>query len=248
MELATSSTSADSKPLSTRAVDEFILGKQGNMMSHALGLVGKSGFGREVMPLAESNFREVSSDGSIWYLDHDLTEPQFGGIVVMTEQEFVRQEFTKKYFNVAIADHAVRMKVAVKLEGLGCIPFAIAADNSIVLDRVDIGVGSILCSFTHITSDVKIGKYFHGNIYSYIAHDCVIGDYVTFAPRVSCNGNIHIHDNAYIGTGAVIKQGTPTNPLIIGEGAIVGMGAIVTKNVAPYTTVVGNPARPIERR
>jgi acetyltransferase-like isoleucine patch superfamily enzyme len=95
---------------------------------------------------------------------------------------------------------------------------------------------------------VKIGKFFHANLFSYVAHDCTIGDYVTFAPNVACNGNVMIGDHAYIGTGAVLKQGTREAPLRIGEGAVVGMGAVVTKDVAPFTTVVGNPARVLERR
>jgi acetyltransferase-like isoleucine patch superfamily enzyme len=41
--------------------------------------------------------------------------------------------------------------------------------------------------------------------------------------------NIHIEDHAYIGTGAIIKQGTPDKPLVIGKGAVIGMGAVVTK-------------------
>jgi acetyltransferase-like isoleucine patch superfamily enzyme len=92
---------------------------------------------------------------------------------------------------------------------------------------------------------VRIGRSFHANIYSYVAHDCRIGDFVTFAPKVCCNGNVHVHDGAYIGTGAVIRQGTPEKPLVIGEGAVVGMGAVVTRDVAPGATVVGNPARPL---
>jgi acetyltransferase-like isoleucine patch superfamily enzyme len=74
----------------------------------------------------------------------------------------------------------------------------------------------------------------------------VIGDYVTFAPGVRCNGNVHIGNHAYIGSGATIIQGTKDIPLVIGEGAIVGMGAVVIKSVGPYTTVAGNPATQIK--
>jgi acetyltransferase-like isoleucine patch superfamily enzyme len=60
-----------------------------------------------------------------------------------------------------------------------------------------------------------------------------------------CNGNVVVEDCAYIGAGAVIKQGRPGAPLIIGRGAVVGMGAVVTKSVPAGVTVVGNPARPL---
>ena len=71
----------------------------------------------------------------------------------------------------------------------------------------------------------------------------MIGDFVTFAPGVKCNGNVVVEDHAYIGTGAMIKQGLPGQPLVIGRGAVVGMGAVVTKSVPAGATVVGNPAR-----
>lgn len=47
--------------------------------------------------------------------------------------------------------------------------------------------------------------------------------------------------DAWIGAGAIILPG-----VTIGEGAVVGAGAVVTKNVEPYTVVVGNPAHPLK--
>ena len=70
----------------------------------------------------------------------------------------------------------------------------------------------------------------------------MIGDFVTFAPAVRCNGNVVIEDHAYIGTGAILRQGKPGAPLVIGHSAVVGMGAVVTKSVPAGKTVVGNPA------
>ena len=110
-------------------------------------------------------------------------------------------------------------------------PFSIHAANSLDLGYSEIAEGAIFCPFTMVTANAKIGKFFHANLYSYIAHDCIIGDYVTFAPHVQCNGNIIIEDNAYVGTGVIIKQGTLEKPIIIGEGAILGMGAVITKSV-----------------
>ena len=98
-----------------------------------------------------------------------------------------------------------------------------------------------------LTSNIRIGRHFHAHLYSYVAHDCLFGDFGTFAPGVWCNGNIVIEEHAYIGTGAVIKQGKPGEPLVIGRGATVGMGAVVTKSVPPGATVVGNPAKPMQK-
>ena len=55
-------------------------------------------------------------------------------------------------------------------------------------------------------------------------------------------GPIHIQDGAWIGAGAIIQPN-----ITIGRSAIVGSGAVVTKDVLPYTVVVGVPARPIKR-
>ena len=54
---------------------------------------------------------------------------------------------------------------------------------------------------------------------------------------------VTIGHDVWIGHGVVVLPGRT-----IGTGAVVGAGAIVTRDVEPYTIVVGNPARPVRRR
>lgn len=56
-------------------------------------------------------------------------------------------------------------------------------------------------------------------------------------------GDTVIKDGAWIGMRAMVMPG-----VTIGEGAVVASGAIVTKDVAPYAIVAGNPAVPIRKR
>lgn len=56
-------------------------------------------------------------------------------------------------------------------------------------------------------------------------------------------GDVLIGDHVWIAYRAIILPG-----ITIGEGAVVGAGAVVTKNVEPYTIVAGNPARVIKQR
>lgn len=216
-------------------------------MSQALFAVyGGSGFGREVMPLARAQVLSSSEpEGQLVFVDDAPAVAHSNGHRVLTYQEFLAEPASMRHAVLAIANGAVRERLAARCAGDGVLPWTVRATNVVEMDAVEVGVGAILSPFVTLTSNIRIGRYFHANIYSYVAHDCVIGDFVTFAPGVKCNGNVVIEDHAYIGTGAVIKQGQPGKPLVIGRGAVVGMGAVVTKDVAPGVTVVGNPARPI---
>lgn len=213
------------------------------------GIFGAGGFGREVMPMVQAMLEKErsSSDCQLVFIDEKNAGSLINNCLIMSIEDFFSHNATEKFFNIAIANYVARKKIAEMMINNGAKPFRVKAENSIELANNEIDEGGIFCPFTTITSNAKIGKFFHANIYSYVAHDCVIGDYVTFAPNVHCNGNVHIEDYAYIGTGAIIREGTPGKPTIIGKGAMVGMGAVVTKNVMPYEVVVGNPARLLRR-
>lgn len=212
-------------------------------------IYGASGCGRSLMPVARQQLQRLGVSAEIYFIDDSLHEQQIvNGHIALNYQSFKNLNVAQKSVLIAIANSQIREKLANQLIMDGLQLWTVQADNVVMMDNIEIAEGAALSPFVSITSNIKIGKCFHANLYSYIEHDCVIGDYVTFAPGVKCNGNIHIEDHAYIGTGAVIKQGTPDKPLIIGKGAIVGMGAVVTKSVPAGVTVIGNPARILEKK
>lgn len=219
------------------------------MSQSIYAIYGASGCGRSLMPVARQQLQRLNSTAEIYFIDDSLLEEKIiNGHKAINYQAFKNLNADDKYVLIAIANSQIREKIANQLLRDTIHLWTVQADNTVMMDNIDMGEGAALSPFVSITSNIKIGKCFHANLYSYVEHDCVIGDYVTFAPGVKCNGNIHIEDHAYIGTGAVIKQGTPDKPLVIGKGAVVGMGAVVTKSVPAGVTVVGNPARILEKK
>jgi sugar O-acyltransferase (sialic acid O-acetyltransferase NeuD family) len=208
---------------------------------------GASGCGRGVLPLVRYRLQADLATGSadLVFVDDLPTAQAVNGQRVLTYAEWLAEPASSRHMNVAIANSQIRQKLVQRCMADGVQFFEARAANVVQLDDVQVGEGAVLCPFVTLTSNIRIGRHFHANLYSYVEHDCVIGDFVTFAPGVMCNGNVVIEDHAYIGAGAVIKQGKPGAPLVIGRGAVVGMGAVVTKSVPPGVTVVGNPARPL---
>lgn len=208
-------------------------------------IFGASGCGRGVLPFVRQQLQAAlaAGDADLVFVDDQPPAPVVNGQRVLTYAQWLSESASSRHINVAIANSRVREQLVKRCAADGVQFFEARAPNVVQFDDVQLGEGAVLCPFVTLTSNIRIGQHFHANIYSYVEHDCVIGDFVTFAPGVMCNGNVHIQDYAYIGTGAVIKQGLPGVPLVIGRGAVVGMGAVVTKSVPTGVTVVGNPAR-----
>ena len=215
-------------------------------MTNLLGIFGIGGCGRGIMPVARQQYSS-GPQAQLVFVDDQGAGQTVNGHEVMSLDQFASAPATRREVAVAIASSRARQAVVERCRQAGLTFLEVRAGNAVEMDDVQIGEGAIISPFVTFTSNIRIGDHFHANLYSYVEHDCVIGDYVTFAPGVRCNGNVRIGDPAYLGAGAVIRQGKPGAPLRIGAGAVVGMGAVVTRDVAPGETVVGNPARPMPR-
>lgn len=214
-------------------------------MTSLIGIYGASGCGRGILPLVRDALGK--KDTRLVFIDDAISQKRINGHEVLTWPAFLAAPDTDRSVCIAIAKSNVREKLARQCDAAGVALREARAANVVEMDDVVVGEGACLSPFVTLTSNIRIGRCFHANLYSYVEHDCVIGDFVTFAPSVKCNGNVRIEDHAYIGTGAIIKQGQPGKPLTIGRGAVVGMGAVVTRDVPAGVTVIGNPARPLQK-
>jgi len=113
----------------------------------------------------------------------------------------------------------------------------------------EIGENCMIGSFVEIQKDVKIGNNVRIQSHSFVCSLVTIEDNVFIG-----HGVMFINDlrppsrdpkkwkSILIKKGASIGSNATILPVTIGENAVVGAGAVVTKNVAPNTIVVGNPA------
>lgn len=135
-----------------------------------------------------------------------------------------------------------------------------------------VGEGTRIWAFAHILPGARIGRDCNICDHTFIENDVVIGDRVTVKCGVQLWDGLHVEDDVFIGpnatftndnfprskhyqppdrmprttirTGASIGANATILPgIVIGERAMIGAGAVVTRDVPPDTIVVGNPGR-----
>ncbi len=108
-------------------------------------------------------------------------------------------------------------------------------------DFVSLGPFCLFACKAHvgIGSNVSIGS---GAQFMAGGHDSEDPDIPVIRQARLAKG-ITISDGAWIGSGAIILDG-----VTVGQNSIVGAGAVVSKDVPPWTVVLGNPARVVQKR
>lgn len=107
---------------------------------------------------------------------------------------------------------------------------------------VEVGAGAVVCAGVIATVNVRLRPFCVVNLACTIGHEAVIGRAAVLNPTVNVSGGVEIGERVLVGTGSQVLQ-----YLRVGEGATVGAGAVVTRDVPNDETVVGTPAKPLKR-
>lgn len=210
----------------------------------AIAICGAGGHAKVVADVLSAQFPPVTVKG---FLDDrsELHGAELCGLPVLGSLAPWLDRASKAEFTliVGIGNNRDRERIADQVSEAG-FSFASAIHPSACIGYgVEIGSGSVLMANTVVNVGAVIGEHVIINTSASVDHDCVVEDFSHISPGVNLAGGVTVGRGAHIGIGACAVPGVR-----IGEWATVGAGATVVNDVPPYTTVVGTPAAPIQRR
>ena len=212
------------------------------MIEH-IAIFGASGFARETADIAYALgltpifVTHEQNEIDNWSHDEEI----------ILDAEVERWKHLK--FIIGIGENTIRRQVAerykARLNFTNLIhPSATFGKGQI--DQISIKTGVIICAGTRFTNNIEVGNFSIFNLNVTVGHNAIVEEFTNIAPGVSVSGNVHIEKGCWIGTGAVINQGTPKGKLLIGADTIIGSGSVVVKSCDPCAVYVGAPARRIK--
>ena len=206
-------------------------------------IFGAGGFAREVAWLIAEKNKHSPTAVACFVGTGEEVGREVHGRPVLTAPEAHRR-FPNAAAIATSGAGAIREAMTLEAVAAGFTNYATLIDPGVRFhhNHVAIGVGTVLCAGTILTTDIRLGNHVQINLDCTVGHDTEMEDYVTLAPGVHISGRVRICRGAYIGTGASVIPG-----VTIWAGATIGAGAVVVRDVPAGETHVGIPAKAIDR-
>lgn len=143
---------------------------------------------------------------------------------------------------VAIGHCQTRQTKQSYLADAGCHIVTLVHPAACVSRFASIGAGTVVMPGAVVNADASIGEACIINSGATVDHDCVLGNGVHVAPGAHLSGDVWVGACSWLGTGAAVKHG-----IRIESDVMVGAGSVVVKDIAGGLTVVGNPAKTLDK-
>ena len=202
-------------------------------------IIGAGGFGREVIEIFKDQNRLQKQWEILGFIDENSA---LSGKIINNFSVLGGLDWFENNRDVgcviAIGDPKTKKRIADFLEKKDVLFYNAIHPSVIISEFVNLGNDVIICAGSILTVNILIKNHVILNLNNTVGHDSVIEDYCSIMPGVSINGENHIGNGVYIGTGATFIQ-----KVQVGEWSIIGAGAVVIEDIPDHVVAVGIPAK-----
>ena len=203
-------------------------------------VIGAAGHAQEVAWSLREAERFAGREPSLRFFDDRIacgTVASGLGDVVGTLADVAAHVTTDTELVLGVGLPHSKVAVVERLASIACPWRTVIHPRATLGPNVTIGPGSYIAAGAIVTLNVQIGCFATVNMHCQVAHDDVLGDFVTLHPDTHLAGGVTIGEGAELGTGSVVIPGRQ-----VGAWAVLGAGAIAVGSLAGGGTYVGIPA------
>ena len=201
-------------------------------------IVGAGGFGRELLQW----IKDINAEKPTWeiggFLDDNLQALDGVEIdypVVGTISDW--QPKDDEVFALAMGKPQLKRMVVEKLKSRGAHFAAVIHPTALVSPFAHYGEGLVMFPYSKLSCNSTVGD-FVSILTTPIGHDNEIGDYTMISGGCNIVRNVKIGKDVFVAAGVCIAQ-----DVVVKDGAYIGLGSVVLKDVKAGTKVFGKPAR-----
>lgn len=206
-----------------------------------LTIVGAGGFGREMLAWA----RQAVQCGVEWqvgdFIDDNLTALEGKKTPARVVGRIAdHQPRSDEVFICALGVPAVKRKVTEMLMARGAVFTRLIHGTAVIGDNVDMAPGVIMCPYSIASANNRLGMGVALNLHATVDHDATVDDWSQINCHCDLTAAVRVGKEVFLGSRVSIIPNVQ-----VGDGAYVGAGSVVLRDVPAGAKVVGSPARRI---